>query len=270
MEMPGLVYGTAWKKAATAGYVAEALRRGFRGIDTACQPRHYHEPGVGEGLAMAYAEGLSRQDLYLQTKYSPLNAQDPERLPYDPAAPIATQVAVSLAVSLENLRTDYLDGLILHSPLATAGQTLEAWHALETVAEAGAAHRIGISNLYSPEALAALCEAATIKPAIVQNRFYRATGYDRELRAFCREQGIVYQSFWTLTANPDLLAHPDLTAIAATHERTPEQTLFRYLTHQGVVPLTGTTSPEHMQQDLAIFGFELDAAEQAAITALLD
>lgn len=269
VAMPRILYGTAWKKHATARLVSEALRQGFRGIDTACQPKHYHEAGVGEGIAAALGERLSRGDLYVQTKFSPLVAHDPARIPYDARAPLAEQVEQSFAASLGNLRVDYLDGLLLHSPLGDRASTLEAWRALESIVERGGVRQIGISNCYSLALLRALHEEASVKPAIVQNRFYRATGYDRELRAFCRERGIVYQSFWTLTANPDLLAEQALRAIAARDNRTPAQVLFRYLTQQDVVPLTGTTSGAHMREDLAIFEFELGADEQAALTALM-
>lgn len=269
VAMPRILYGTAWKKDATAGLVSEALRQGFRGIDTACQPRHYNEAGVGEGIAAVLGDGLARGDLYVQTKFSPLDAHDPARIPYDPRAPIGEQVVQSFAASLENLRTDYLDGLVLHSPLEDAASTLEAWRALETIVARGGARQIGISNCYSLEFLRALDEAASVKPAIVQNRFYRETRYDQALRAYCRERGIVYQSFWTLTANPNLLGHSTIRGLAERHARTPAQVLFRYLTQQDVVPLTGTTSVAHMREDLAIFEFELGQDEEAAITALL-
>ena len=77
-------------------------------------------------------------------------------------------------------------------------------------------------------------------PAVLQNRFHAETGYDRELREFCRARGIIYQSFWTLTANPHLLTHETVRALARQHGRTPAQILFRYLTQLGIVPLTGT------------------------------
>lgn len=270
VAMPRILYGTAWKKEATARLVAAALRAGFCGIDTACQPRHYDEAGVGDGIAAFLGDSVSRDTLYVQSKFSPPDAHDPARIPYDPRASIAEQVEQSFAVSLLNLRTDHLDGLVLHSPLRDEAATVQAWRALERIAVRGGARRIGISNCYSLELLRALHDAATFKPSIVQNRFYRKTGYDRAIRAFCREHGIVYQSFWTLTANPHLLADAVLRRIAARYRRTPQQVLFRYLTQQDVVPLTGTTSEQHMREDLAIFEFELDADEQRSVTALLD
>ncbi|HEY8519964.1 MAG TPA: aldo/keto reductase [Gammaproteobacteria bacterium] len=267
--MPAIIYGTAWKKDATERLVATALRLGFRGIDTACQPKHYDEAGVGRGVAAALAEGIAREDLYLQTKFTPLAGHDPRRIPYDPSAPLAEQVAQSFEASVRNLGTDYVDCLVLHSPLSSPSDTLEVWQAMEELYRSRRVRQLGISNCYSPRYLEQLYRTAVVKPAVVQNRFYADTGYDREIRAFCRGHGIVYQSFWTLTANPQLLAHPQISAFAARHGRTAPQILFRYLTQRGVVPLTGTTSETHMREDLAIFEFALDDAALEAIDALL-
>jgi diketogulonate reductase-like aldo/keto reductase len=264
----GILYGTAWKKARTAQLVSSAIQHGFRGIDTACQPKHYDEAAVGAGVAMCLNDTLTRADLYLQTKFTPVSGQDPLKIPYDPKAPLSLQVAQSFAASLRNLRTTYLDGLILHSPLANSRQTLEAWRAMESLADDGI-RCLGISNCYQLAELQALFEAAVIKPRIVQNRFYADTRYDREIRAFCRQHGMIYQSFWTLTANPHLLAHAVIRDLALKHGRTPEQILFRYLAQRDVVPLTGTSSESHMREDLSIFEFELTTIELEAVDALL-
>jgi diketogulonate reductase-like aldo/keto reductase len=270
VRVPGLIYGTAWKQERTQALVEQALSLGFRGIDTACQPKHYHEPGVGAGLADWLAKGGSRAEVYLQTKFTPVDGQDPRRMPYDPAASLPQQVAESFRVSLRNLQTEYLDGLVLHSPLATRPQLMEVWSAMESLVGSGGVRQLGISNCYAPAELEYLYRHAAVKPAVVQNRFYAATGYDREIRAYCRDHGILYQSFWTLTANEWLLAHPVIEALAATHGRSPVQILFRYLSQCGVIPLTGTTSAAHMAQDLAIFEFGLTEAEREEIDALLE
>jgi diketogulonate reductase-like aldo/keto reductase len=267
--MPRLLYGTAWKKERTEALVRLALRVGFRGIDTACQPKHYNEAGVSAAIAASLRDGLSRSELFIQTKFTPVTGQDPARIPYDRQAPLAEQVAQSFAVSLRNLQTDYLDSLVLHSSYPQIDQTLEVWRAMEGLVERGGVRTIGISNCYSLRTLRALYDASRIKPAVVQNRFYDETDYDVALRAFCREHGIVYQSFWTLTANPHLLADETVRLLSMKYSRTPAQILFRYLTQVGVVPLTGTTSETHMREDLAIFEFELTDTELRAITALL-
>jgi diketogulonate reductase-like aldo/keto reductase len=265
IPVPRIIYGTAWKKADTARLVTLALQSGFRSIDTACQPKHYDEAGVGAGVTASLREGLARADLYLQTKFTSLSGQDPDRIPYDREAPLPRQVAQSVAVSLQNLQTDYLDCVLLHSPMPTMTQTLAAWRALETFIDTGQIRQLGISNCYRLEDLESLYESARIKPAVVQNRFYADTNYDRHVRAYCDQQEIIYQSFWTLSANPRLLAHESIGAPAAAHKRTPAQILFRYLTQIGVVPLTGTRSETHMREDLSIFDFKLSSAEQSAI-----
>jgi diketogulonate reductase-like aldo/keto reductase len=267
--MPGILYGTAWKGADTARLVALALRQGFRGLDTACQPKHYDEAAVGAGLAACLGAQLSRSDVYLQSKFTQVPGQDPSRIPYDPKAPLVLQVQQSFAASLRNLQTDYLDCLVLHSPLPTPEQTLEVWSAIEAIVEEGGIRQAGISNCYSLADFQHLHAAARIKPAVLQNRFHADTGYDRELRVYCRQQQVTYQSFWTLTANPRVLAHATIDSLALIHRRTPAQILFRYLTQVRVVPLTGTRSEDHMREDLAIFEFELSGRERSSIDELL-
>jgi len=262
---PKLIYGTAWKKTDTQRLVELAVRTGFRGIDTACQPKHYDEAAVGAAVTACMKSGLTRGDLYLQTKFTPVSGQDPRQVPYDPRASLAEQVAQSFAASRRNLQTDYLDCLILHSPLPAPQQTLEVWHAFESLVDAGGARQLGISNCYTPRDLERLCHDSRIKPAVVQNRFYAETGYDRAIRAICARQRIVYQSFWTLSANPQVLAHATVGELASIHQRTPAQILFRYLTQSGVVPLTGTRSEAHMREDLSIVEFELTDAERRAM-----
>ena len=270
VRSPRILYGTAWKKDDTESLVRTALLQGFRGIDTACQPKHYNEAGVGAGVAafLASGDGLTREDLYLQTKFTSLSGQDPMRIPYDPKAPLAEQITQSCAISLRNLGTDYLDCLVLHSPLPSVRQTLEVWQTMESLVDAHDVRQVGISNCYRLEEFEALFDSARLKPAVLQNRFYADTGYDREIRAFCRQHGILYQSFWTLSANPRVLAHRIVRELAAKYRRTPAQILFRYLTQNDIVPLTGTRSVPHMREDLGIFEFELTVFEREVMDAL--
>ena len=269
VRVPGIIYGTAWKKERTAALVGQAVTLGFRGIDTACQPKHYDEAGVGAGLASCFTAELTRADLYLQSKFTPVDGQDPARMPYDPGAGLASQVEQSFQTSLGNLRTSYLDCLVLHSPLANEQQLMDVWRAMEAIFETGGSRQLGISNCYAPEQLERLYRKARIKPAVVQNRFCDKTGYDREIRRFCRQHRILYQGFWTLTANPGVLAHDTIQTLASRYGRTPAQVFFRYLTQVDIIPLSGTTSQTHMQEDLAIFEFELTQSECDAVVRLL-
>src|SRR5689334_19033521 len=130
-----LVYGTAWKEERTEACVRAALAAGFRAIDTANQRKHYHEAGGGDALAAA---GIPRGDLWLQTKFTYQRGQD-HRLPYDPRAALADQVAQSFARSLEHLKTTYVDSYVLHGPWGDgwSAQDREVWAAMEALHASG-------------------------------------------------------------------------------------------------------------------------------------
>lgn len=269
IQMPRIIYGTAWKKERTADLVKQAIEHGFRGIDTACQPKHYNESGVGEGLSAILNSKVNRSTLYLQTKFTPLDGQDITHIPYDPAACLSIQVSQSFQKSLENLKTTYLDGLILHAPLKTPAELMEVWQTMESIFHDGGAKQLGISNCYDIHVLKYLYQSAEVKPAVIQNRFYEQTQYDRMIREFCREYQIIYQSFWTLTANPHVLAHSTVQHLVKKYRRSAAQVFFRYLTQIRIIPLTGTTSTNHMQADLEIFDFLLADDDCEAISKLL-
>jgi len=271
VQVPRLSYGTAWKEDATAGLVRAAIAAGFRGIDTANQRRHYHEAAVGEGVHAALAAaGLGRDDLFLQTKFTQVGGQD-HRLPYDPGAPPATQVAQSLASSLQHLGVERIDSLLLHGPATGHGLTdedWEIWGAMESLHGAGKTRLLGVSNVNLGQ-LRGLCATASVKPAIVQNRCFATRGWDRAVRAYCNEQGILYQGFSLLTANPEVLRHPRVAALATRLGKTVPQVIFRFALEKGMIALTGTTSSRHMAEDLDLHDFVLEPAETSAIEALV-
>lgn len=256
---PVFLYGTAWKENETERLTELALQQGFRGIDTANQRKHYFEAAVGEGIAAAIERGLvSRADLFLQTKFTFRDGQD-HRLPYDASAPIAAQVKQSFASSLQHLKTDYLDSYVLHGPSQRPGlgsADWAAWQAMEQLHHEGHVHRLGISNV-SLEQLQTLVQSAKVQPHFVQNRCYAARAWDRSIRQFCTTHGMVYQGFSLLTANRDVLLHPEMRRIADHHGQTASQVVFRFAIQIGMLPLTGTTSSEHMRADLDVLQFNL-------------
>ena len=269
VKMPWLIYGTAWKKERTADLVIKAIQAGFRGIDTACQPKHYDEPLVGAALQKLKELQVERESLFVQTKFTPLEAQDPRRLPYDKNAPVESQVAQSFETSIKNLKTRYVDSLILHSPVAPHSLLMKTWRAMETIQKAGGALQLGISNCYDTVIMRQLYADATVKPAVVQNRFYQETGYDADLRNWCSNHGVIYQSFWTLTANPHILSSNTVRSISREYKKTEAQIFFRYLNQSGIVPLTGTCSEKHMKEDLSVFDFELSSDDLSKVRSLL-
>jgi diketogulonate reductase-like aldo/keto reductase len=270
VAVPRFLYGTAWKEDQTQRLTELALRQGFRGIDTANQRRHYHEAAVGQAVATAVAGGLvGRRDLFLQTKFTFRPGQD-HRLPYDPAAPIPVQVGQSFASSLAHLGTEVIDSYLLHGPSQRAGLARadwEAWRAMEALHDSGRARLLGVSNV-TLDQLQTLCRQARVRPAFVQNRCYAVRGWDRDVRAFCAANGLVYQGFSLLTANRAALTRPELARIAARHGRTINQVVFRFALEVGMVPLTGTTDAEHMREDLAAFDFRLGPDEVEEIEGL--
>jgi diketogulonate reductase-like aldo/keto reductase len=268
--VPEFLYGTAWKEDRTQALTELALRTGFRGIDTANQRRHYFEAGVGQALAAAYRAGVvGRAELFLQTKFTYQHGQD-HRLPYDPAADLATQVAQSLASSLEHLGTDSVDSFVLHGPASGHGWSdadVEAWAAMVRERDAGRTRLLGVSNV-SRRHLEQMAATGAEAPRFVQNRCFARFGWDRDVRAFCRERNIVYQGFSLLTANPEVLRHPLVAGIAARERATPAQVVFRFARAVEMLPLTGTSDPEHMKQDLASLDLALSPDEVRAIESL--
>ena len=102
----------------------------------------------------------------------------------------------------------------------------------------------------------------------MQNRCFARVGWDRAVRAFCAQRSIVYQGFSLLTANPAVLQHPLVSRLAARLGATRPQVVFRFAQAVGMLPLTGTTDPEHMTQDLASRDLALSADEVRAIESL--
>jgi diketogulonate reductase-like aldo/keto reductase len=269
---PWIMYGTAWKEEETKRLTGLAIRAGFRAIDTANQRKHYVEAAVGDAVQQAIEEELVTRDaLFLQTKFTFLDGQD-HRLPYDPKAPIAEQVEQSFQSSLEHLHTDYLDSYVLHGPSRRFGlgrADREAWAAMEALKRAGKCGSLGVSNVDADQ-LRELVDGASIAPTFVQNRCYARMGWDREVREICDDRGITYQGFSLLTANRSELQSDIVRAIALRHERTIPQVVFRFAAQVGMLPLTGTTDPRHMQEDLAAAEFVLSDEEVHTLESIGD
>jgi diketogulonate reductase-like aldo/keto reductase len=187
-------------------------------------------------------------------------------MPYRAAAPLVECIHTSILSSFTNLRhfpdsspeETYLDSIVLHSPLPTLAETHEAWSVFSSYVP----HRIrslGISNttlsvlqsLYSNPSL-------SIKPCVVQNRLYPDTRWEIPLRKFCRENGIVFQSFWTFTGNPGLMRSDvvkclakEIANIGVVAEEADVVALYALvLGLEGVTVLDGTTNAGRMKGDL--------------------
>jgi len=265
-----LLYGTAWKEKRTTALCAQAFAAGFRGVDTACQPKHYQEDLVGDALLEAFTSGkLLREETWIQTKFTSIRGQDPQRVPYDQKKALPDQVKESVQVSRCNLKVEVIDSLVLHSPERDLQTTVLVWGGMEEAVREGYVRHLGISNCYNLPFLMKLYEAVNIKPVVVQNRFYSDEGWDRDLRKFCLAKGIMYQSFWTLTANPTVLKDASFRKIARKYKLTSAQLLYKFLVDVGCQPLSGTTTHQTEAAQVMKLDFKLSEEEISAIDRIM-
>ena len=251
LDFPEFIYGTAWKEERTAEFSVQAVRSGFRAVDTANQKKHYREDFLGKALQQLEQEGISRSHLFLQSKFTYPAGQD-HRLPYRISDPVEEQVISSFNSTLKNLHTSYLDSYLVHGP-STAGalrdEDWRVWSTFEKLFSENNVKCIGISNV-SESQLRELLQHSKIKPMTVQNRCFAATQWDSSVRQICRENGIAYQGFSLLTANQRMMSHPTFQAMRSKYRVTEAQLVFRFCRNVGIVPLTGSTQALHLKEDL--------------------
>tara|TARA_Y100001954_G_scaffold117829_1_gene127286 strand:- start:131 stop:955 length:825 start_codon:yes stop_codon:yes gene_type:complete len=257
-----IIYGTAWKEDRTPELVDLAIQKGFRAFDTANQPKHYQEDLVGQALQEAFSKGLKREDFFIQTKFTPQGGHD-HRIPYSLDKQLPERVQESFASSLRNLGVETLDSYLLHGPHSFPGlckEDMEVWKSLEDIYKSGRTKSIGVSNV-NMQQLETLCELSSVTPMVVQNRCYADRAWDQEVRDFCKQYSILYQGFSLLTANPSVYKIREIGQLASKYKVTIGQLIFRFSSQIGVIPLTGTTDPIHMEEDLKIFEFTLTEEE---------
>lgn len=193
----------------------------------------------------------------MQTKFCLPAGQDPTNILYDASSPLVSQVETSINSSLTNLQPKeskksadeaYIDSIILHYPLENLPLTLEVWRAMKQLVP----HKVlalGVSNV-SLAVLTSLYKSATIKPSVVQNRFYPGSRFDLPVRQFCREKNIIYQAFWTLTANPELLFSEPISLLARSVPIAIETALYGLiLSISNIAVLNGTIAESRMASD---------------------
>ena len=251
-EMPIIGLGT-WtlSNEQAENSVYHALKAGMRLIDTA---RYYRcEPGVGKGLQRAIDEGIvSREEVFITSKIMPGD--------YD-------RSAQAIDDSLRDLNVSYLDLMLIHQP----GWNDEAvYRAMEDAVDAGKIRSIGISNYYTPAALEEVLSYARIIPAVIQNEnhlYYQ----NSELRDYAEQYGIVIESWYPFGGRGHTQEHfsdPVITAIAASHGKTPAQVILRWHLQAGFIAIPGSSNPDHIAENYDIFDFELSDEEMARISAL--
>ena len=248
--IPVLGFGT-YKVAPEDTYdaVSRALEVGYRHIDTA--QMYGNEAEVGAALE---ASGIAREDLFITTKVDNSN-HEPDR------------AAASIRCTLEDLRTDYVDLLLVHWPLPTlyGGDVALPWPALEDAFNAGGARAIGLSN-YEREHVEAVRKVATVAPHVLQvesHPFFPNT----DLRAYAQALGMVFEA-WSPLARGRAVTDPTLVEIGAELGVGPTQVALRWALDRGHVVFPKTLSRERMAANFDVFSFSLDPEQTARIDAL--
>ncbi|MGW6478351.1 aldo/keto reductase [Streptomyces sp. NPDC055059] len=249
VEMPQLGFGV-WQvpDAEAEKAVATALEAGYRSIDTAAI--YGNEEGTGKAVA---ASGIAREKLFVTTKL--WNADHG----YDAALR-------AFDASLDKLGLDYLDLYLIHWPLPSKDSYVDTYKALEKIYADGRAKAIGVSN-FLPEHLERLLGETSIIPAVNQIELHPHL-QQRAAREFHAEQGIATEAWSPLGQGKGLLEVPAIVAIAQKHGRTPAQIVLRWHVQLGNVVIPKSVTPSRIVENIAVFDFELDVEDIAAISAL--
>jgi diketogulonate reductase-like aldo/keto reductase len=225
--------------------VKTAIQHGYRSIDTAAI--YENEEGVGQGIKES---GIAREDLFVTSKV--WNAD----LGYE-------STLAAYQTSLDKLGLEYLDLYLIHWPVA--GKYKEAWRALETLYKEGRVRAIGVSN-FQVHHLEDLMKDAEVKPMVNQVEYHpRLT--QKEVQAFCREQGIQMEA-WSPLMQGQLLDNEGLAAIAAKYKKSVAQIILRWDLQNGVVTIPKSTKEHRIIENSQVFDFELTQEDMHQINNL--
>jgi 2,5-diketo-D-gluconate reductase A len=248
--IPQLGFGV-WQTAPeeTADAVAAALAAGYRSIDTAAAYRN--EAGVGEGLKRS---GLDRDDVFVTTKlWNDFHGFDTTLRAFEG--------------SLRRLGLERLDLYLIHWPAPKQGRYLESWRAMIRLREEGRVSSIGVSN-FGPEHLDRLIGETGVAPALNQIELHPAF-QQAPMREADAKRGVITES-WSPLGREGVLDHPTILEIARKHGKTPAQVVIRWHLALGLVVIPKSVTPSRIVENFDVWGFELDAADMAAIGAMDD
>ena len=245
VPMPILGFGTFQiEPEQTQNLVSQAIGAGYRHIDTAQSYQNEREVG----LAIKNS-GIARDEFFITTKVWISNYTD---------------CKASILRSLDRMGLDYVDLVLLHQPF---GDTFQAWRDLENLYHDGKIRAIGVSN-FMPSYAVALGAGNQLMPMVNQievNPFFQRPTEVEQLQ----NQGITVQSWASFAEGKnDIFNNPILLAIAQKYGKTPAQVISRWLVQRNIVTLVKSSRIERMQENLAIFDFELTADDNAKIATL--
>jgi 2,5-diketo-D-gluconate reductase A len=235
--------------AETAAAVAEALRVGYRHIDTA--EMYGNERGVGQAIRDS---GVDRAEVYVTSKLNNgFHEPDDARRAFD--------------ATLEGLGLDYVDLFLIHWPLPTlyGGDYVSTWRTLEEFQRDGRSRSIGVSN-FQVEHLERLAAEADVVPAVNQIELHPYL-LNAEVDAYGREHGIATEA-WSPIAQGGVLGDPTITEIAGRLGKTPAQVVLRWHIERGNIVFPKSTTPARIRENFELFGFELEPGDSDSIDAL--
>lgn len=247
IKMPKLGYGVYQTPPEdTNRCVRDAIEVGYRSIDTA--QAYYNETGVGQALSEC---GLPREEFFLTTKVWITNAG------YDAAK-------ASIVQSMKNLKTDYLDLLLIHQPF---GDYYGTYRAMEEFYNAGQLRAIGVSN-FGPDRYLDIQHFAKVKPAVNQIETH-VFQQQKTARSYLKKYGCQAESWGPFAeGRKDMFTNPVLMEIGKKYGKTAAQTALRFLMQSDVVIIPKTVHRARMEENFNIFDFSLTDADMAAIEAL--
>ncbi|MET9467147.1 aldo/keto reductase [Streptomyces sp. NPDC006544] len=250
--MPQLGFGV-WQVPDTEAErtVATALEAGYRSIDTAAV--YGNEAGTGKALAAA---GIPRGELFVTTKLWNGRSETWGR----------DGVLREFDASLDKLGLDAVDLYLIHWPRPMRDDFVAIWKTFEEIAESGRAKAVGVSN-FRPADLERLGAESPLVPAVNQIELHPLLP-QAELRAVHARLGIATEAWSPLGQGKELLTLPAVTAVADKHGRSAAQVVLRWHLQLGNVVIPKSVTPARIRENLDVFGFELDAADIAALDSL--
>jgi len=249
VHMPVVNMGTwtsgSLKRESAYAIASNWLAQGGRGVDTALI--YFDQTEVARAIVNS---GIAREDIFITTKI-----------------PGCADAQIDIDLDLAQLRTDYIDLLLLHSPLGIS--CAATWRVLERNVRNGKLKAIGVSN-FNKRNLQEILRGANIKPAVNQIS-YSVFGHNEDTIQFCHENNITVEAFSPLGGahgGRSVFREPTIKSIAVAHNVSAAQVALRWIVQRGDVMTALSSSKEHQANDADLWSFTLTDDEMTNLNHL--